>query len=208
MSGSRGRIPQEILDEIVARTDIVDVVGRYVPLKKQGQNFTGLCPFHHEKTPSFSVSQNKQIFHCFGCGVGGNVFKFLMEIEHISFPEAARKLAEEVGVKIPEREQSESDRRAMEKRNRLLKWNEFAAFYYQAVLHAPQGRAYNAYLNKRQISDETKEKFQIGGCLEGWDGLYRYLKKKGAPDEDLIELGLVSPRNNACLLYTSDAADD
>ncbi len=197
MSGSRGRIPQEILDEIVARTDIVDVVGRYVPLKKQGQNFTGLCPFHHEKTPSFSVSQNKQIFHCFGCGVGGNVFKFLMEIEHISFPEAARKLAEEVGVKIPEREQSESDRRAMEKRNRLLKWNEFAAFYYQAVLHAPQGRAYHAYLNKRQISDETKEKFQIGGCLEGWDGLYRYLKKKGAPDEDLIELGLVSPRNNA-----------
>ena len=88
MSGSKGRIPQDILDEIIARTDIVDVIGRYVPLKKQGQNFIGLCPFHHEKTPSFSVSQNKQIYHCFGCGVGGNVFKFLMEIEHLSFPEA------------------------------------------------------------------------------------------------------------------------
>lgn len=195
MSGSKGRIPQEILDEIIARTDIVDVVGRYVPLKKQGQNFIGLCPFHHEKTPSFSVSQNKQIYHCFGCGVGGNVFKFLMEIEHLSFPEAVRKLANEVGVKVPEREQSESDRRAMEKRNRLLRWNEYATFYYQAVLHAPQGRIYNTYLDKRQITAETKEKFQLGGCLEGWDGLYNYLKKKGAPDEDLIEIGLVSPRN-------------
>lgn len=196
MSGSKGRIPQEILDEIIARTDIVDVVGRYVPLKKQGQNFIGLCPFHHEKTPSFSVSQNKQIYHCFGCGVGGNVFKFLMEMEHLSFPEAVRKLAGEVGVKVPEREQSESDRRAMEKRNRLLKWNGFATYYYQAVLHAPQGKIYNDYLDKRQITLEIKEKFQLGGCLEGWDGLYRYLKKKGAPDEDLIEIGLVSPRNN------------
>ena len=195
MSGSKGRIPQEILDEIIARTDIVDVVGRYVPLKKQGQNFIGLCPFHHEKTPSFSVSQNKQIYHCFGCGVGGNVFKFLMEMEHLSFPEAVRKLAGEVGVKVPEREQSESDRRAMEKRNRLLKWNGFATYYYQAVLHAPQGKIYNDYLDKRQITSEIKEKFQLGGCLEGWDGLYRYLKKKGAPDEDLIEIGLVSPRN-------------
>lgn len=196
MSGSKGRIPQDILDEIIARTDIVDVVGRYVPLKKQGQNFIGLCPFHHEKTPSFSVSQNKQIYHCFGCGVGGNVFKFLMEIEHLSFPEAARKLAGEVGVKIPEREQSESDRRALEKRRRLLKWNEFATFYYQAVLHAAQGRVYNNYLDQRQISMETREKFQLGGCLEGWDGLYRYLKKKGASDEELIEIGLVGPRNN------------
>lgn len=196
MSGSKGRIPQEILDEIIARTDIVDVVGRYVPLKKQGQNFIGLCPFHHEKTPSFSVSQNKQIYHCFGCGVGGNVFKFLMEMEHLSFPEAVRKLAGEVGVKVPEREQGESDRRAMEKRNRLLKWNGFATYYYQAVLHAPQGKIYNDYLDKRQITSEIKEKFQLGGCLEGWDGLYRYLKKKGASDEDLIEIGLVSPRNS------------
>ena len=128
MSGSKGRIPQEILDEIIARTDIVDVVGRYVPLKKQGQNFVGLCPFHHEKTPSFSVSQQKQIFHGFGCGVGGNVFKFLMEIDHLTFPEAVRKLAGEVGVKVPEREQSEEERRAMAKRNRLLKWNEFATY--------------------------------------------------------------------------------
>lgn len=197
MSGSKGRIPQEILDEIIARTDIVDVVGRYVPLKKQGQNFVGLCPFHHEKTPSFSVSQNKQIFHCFGCGVGGNVFKFLMEIDHLTFPEAVRKLAGEVGVKVPERKQSEEERRAMAKRNRLLKWNEFATYYYQAVLHRPQGAVYNAYLDKRQITQETKERFQLGGCLEGWDGLYGYLKKKGASDEDLIEIGLVSPRNNA-----------
>lgn len=119
-----------------------------------------------------------------------------MEMEHLSFPEAVRKLAGEVGVKVPEREQSESDRRAMEKRNRLLKWNGFATYYYQAVLHAPQGKIYNDYLDKRQITSEIKEKFQLGGCLEGWDGLYRYLKKKGASDEDLIEIGLVSPRNS------------
>ena len=196
MSESKGRIPQEVLDEIIARTDIVDVVGRYVPLKKQGQNFVGLCPFHHEKTPSFSVSPSKQIYYCFSCHAGGNAFKFLMEMEHLSFPEAARKLAAEVGVKVPERTLSESERKVQEKRKRLLRWNDFATYYYQAVLHHPQGGIYNAYLNKRQISSETRERFQLGGCLEGWDGLYGYLKKKGAPDEDLIEIGLVSPRNN------------
>lgn len=197
MSGSTGRIPQEILDEIIARTDIVDVVGRYVPLKKQGQNYFGLCPFHHEKTPSFSVSQNKQIFYCFSCHAGGNVFKFLMDIEHLSFPEAVQKLADEAGVKLPKREQSEDERRALAKRNRLIKWNEYAAYYYQAVLHHPQGAAYNVYLDQRNITPETRERFQLGGCLEGWDGLYHYLKKKGASDGDLIEIGLVSTRNNA-----------
>lgn len=196
MSESRGRIPQEVINEVIERADIVEVIGRYVPLKKQGQNYTGLCPFHNEKTPSFSVSPSKQIFHCFGCGVGGNVFKFLMEIEHLTFPEAVRKLADEVGVKIPEQRQSESDRRAMQKRNRLLKWNEFAAFYYQAVLHSKNGDEYRSYLEKRQLLEETINTFQLGGCLEGWRGLYTYLKKKGAPDEDLIELGLVSARNN------------
>ena len=196
MSESRGRIPQEIINEVIDRADIVDVVGRYVPLKKQGQNYTGLCPFHNEKTPSFSVSPSKQIFHCFGCGVGGNVFKFLMEIEHLTFPEAVRKLADEVGVKIPEQRQSESDRRAAQKRDRLLKWNEFAAFYYQAVLHSKNGDAYRSYLEKRQLQEDAINKFQLGGCLEGWSGLYTYLKKKGASDEDLLELGLVSARNN------------
>ena len=163
MSESRGRIPQEIINEIIDRADIVEVIGRYVPLKKQGQNYTGLCPFHNEKTPSFSVSPSKQIFHCFGCGIGGNVFKFLMEIEHLTFPEAVRKLADEVGVKIPEQEQSESNRRAMQKRNRLLKWNEFATFYYQAVLHSNNGEIYRNYLDKRQLTEETINRFQLGG---------------------------------------------
>lgn len=197
MSESKGRIPQDILDEIISRTDIVDVVGRYVPLKKQGQNFFGLCPFHHEKTPSFSVSPSKQIYYCFSCHAGGNAFKFLMEMEHLSFPEAVRKLAAEVGVKLPEQELSASDRKALEKRKRLLHYNAYAAYYYQAVLHAKQGHVYRDYLEKRQLSRQTWERFQLGGCLEGWDGLYRYLKKKGASDDDLIELGLVSPRNNA-----------
>lgn len=198
MSESKGRIPQEIIDEVLSRVDIVDVIGRYVPLKRQGQNYTGLCPFHNEKTPSFSVSPGKQIFHCFGCGMGGNVFKFLMEIEHLTFPEAVRQLASEVGVKVPEREQSETEKRFSEKRNRLLKWNEFAAYYYQAVLHAEiRGDVYNAYLDKRGIEAQVRQKFSLGGCLEGWDGLYKYLKKKGASDADLLELGLVAERDSA-----------
>ena len=200
MPESGGRIPQEIIDEIASRVDIVDVVGRYVPLKKQGANYTGLCPFHNEKTPSFSVSPSKQIYHCFGCGAGGNVFKFLMEIEHLSFPEAVRKLADETGVKVPERQMSETDRRQYEKRNRLLKWNDYAAYYYQAVLHSDKGTDYQSYLNGRGISKDICERFELGACLPGWDGLYRYLKKKGAPDADLIELGLVSsrPQSNGC----------
>ena len=162
MSESKGRIPQEIIDEVLSRVDIVDVIGRYVPLKRQGQNYTGLCPFHNEKTPSFSVSPGKQIFHCFGCGMGGNVFKFLMEIEHLTFPEAVRQLASEVGVKVPEREQSETEKRFSEKRNRLLKWNEFAAYYYQAVLHAEiRGDVYNAYLDKRGIEAWVRQKFSL-----------------------------------------------
>ena len=198
MSTSKGRIPQETIDEILSRVDLVDGRSRYDPLKKQGQNYTGLCPFHNEKTPSFSVSQSKQIFHCFGCGAGGNVFKFLMDIEHLTFPEAVRTLAQEVGVKVPEREQSEGEKKRAEKRNRLLKWNEFAAYYYQAVLHSEdRGKPYNTYLGGRGILPKTRQEFAIGGCLEGWDGLYKYLKKKGASDEDLLELGLVAQRERA-----------
>lgn len=201
MSVSGGRIPQEIIDEIASRVDIVDVVSRYVPLKKHGANYTGLCPFHNEKTPSFSVSPSKQIYHCFGCGAGGNVFKFLMEIEHMTFPEAVRKLADEVGVRIPERQMSENDRRQLEKRQRLLKWNDYAVFYYQAVLRSTYGKVYQDYLDQRQIRNETRDRFELGACLEGWDGLYRYLKKKGARDDELIELGLVSARSQASGCY-------
>ena len=128
MSGSKGRIPQEILDEIIARTDIVDVVGRYVPLKKQGQNFVGLCPFHHEKTPSFSVSQNKQIFHCFGCGAGGGVITFIMKAEGLTFPDAVRYLAERAGMQIPE--QGEAERKAARHRERLYALCRDAGRYY------------------------------------------------------------------------------
>src|SRR5690554_5523726 len=106
MEMSAGFIPQEIIDQIVASADIVDIVSEYVPLKKTGRNFQGLCPFHHEKTPSFVVSPEKQIFHCFGCGVGGNIFSFLMQTDGLTFPEAAQKLAQRVGVTIPEKEMS------------------------------------------------------------------------------------------------------
>lgn len=195
MSLERGRIPQEIIDEIAGKINIVDVIGRYVPLKKQGQNFIGLCPFHNEKTPSFSVSQNKQIFHCFGCGAGGNVFRFLMDIEHMSFPEAVKKLADETGVKLPEKKLTEKEKKIFAKRQSLLLCNKYAAFFYQAVLHSPNGKVYKKYLEKRGISEEIQKKFQIGACLEGWDHLYKYLKKKHINDDDLVNLGLIGQRN-------------
>ena len=140
---STGYVPQEILDEIVARCDIVSVVNEYVPLKRKGSNYQGLCPFHNEKTPSFSVSPGKQIFHCFGCGKGGNVFRFIMDIEGVSFLEAVERLAKRANVTLPEKEMTAAQRAKLEQRKRYLKINNFAARYYQKILlETEAGRPY------------------------------------------------------------------
>lgn len=192
---SAGYIPQEILDEIAAKCDIVSVVSEYVPLKRRGANYQGLCPFHNEKTPSFSVSPSKQIYHCFGCGVGGNVFKFVMEIDHLTFPEAVAKLAKRAGVALPEKELTPAERRQQQKRQRLLKINELAARYYQKVLlETKGGKIYLDYLEKRGMSREIMEKFGLGACQSGWDGLYKFLLSRGVGPEEMEELGLVLPR--------------
>lgn len=201
MSQDKGRIPQEIIDEIAGQINIVDIVGRYVPLKQRGQNFIGLCPFHNEKTPSFSVSQNKQIFHCFGCNAGGNVFKFLMDIEHLTFPEAVKKLADEVGIKLPEKERSPEEKKQYARRQQLLACNKYAAYFYEYVLSHEKGRAYKEYLEKRGITEDSLKKFQLGACLDGWDHLYLYLKKHHLSDENLKLLGLVSQRNSGNGFY-------
>ena len=190
-----GYIPQEILDEIQSRSDIVSVIGEYVPLKRAGANYTGLCPFHNEKTPSFSVSPNKQIFYCFGCGVGGNVFKFLMLIENLTFREAAEKLAARAGISLPEKELSPAEKATMARRERLFKINDVTARYYQKVLwESEAGKPYLAYLRNRGLSDEIIKKFGLGAAIEGWDHLSKFLKTKGITDEEMIDLGLALPR--------------
>ena len=193
-----GYIPQEILDEIVARCDIVSVVNEYVPLKRKGSNYQGLCPFHNEKTPSFSVSPGKQIFHCFGCGKGGNVFRFLMEIEGISFMEAVEKLAKRANVKLPEKEMTAEQKRRLEQRKRYLQINDFAARYYHKVLmESSQGKPYRQYLKNRQIDEEILVKFQLGATPNGWDNLYQALKKRGVSAQEMLDLGLISESRKA-----------
>ena len=190
---STGYIPQEILDEIVARCDIVSVINEYVPLKRRGSNYQGLCPFHNEKTPSFSVSPAKQIFHCFGCGKGGNVFKFVMEIEGISFVEAAEKLAKRAGIQLPEKELTPQQRKALEQRKRYEQINELAARYYHSVLmNSKMGLPYREYLKQRQIGDDTVIKFRLGATPSGWDNLYREMKKRGITEQEMLDLGLIS----------------
>lgn len=190
---STGYIPQDILDEIVAKSDIVSVVSEYVPLKRKGSNYQGLCPFHGEKTPSFSVSPNKQIFHCFGCGKGGNVFKFLMEIEGIPFLEAVEKLAKKANIKLPEKELSQAEKERLKQRSRYLQINEATAKYYHKVLlETTAGVVFKQYLEQRGISAEIIKKFQLGAAPAGWDHLYRFLLSHRVTPQEMMALGLIS----------------
>ena len=190
---SQAFIPQEILDEIAAKCDIVSVVGEYVPLKRTGANYTGLCPFHNEKTPSFTVSPSKQIFYCFGCGEGGNVFKFMMKIENLTFQEAVAKLAQKCGVRLPEKELSRAEKERLARLERLYKINDVTARYYQKVLwESKAGKPYLDYLLKRGLSREIIEQFTLGAAPESWDNLTGFLRKKDIRDEEMLDLGLAS----------------
>lgn len=184
--------PDEIVEEVRERNDIVDVVSSYVKLKKSGSNYVGLCPFHNEKTPSFSVSQNKQMYHCFGCGAGGNVFTFVMEYENFTFVEAIKYLAERSGVNLPDIEYSEEARRKTDLKTKLYEINRMAANYYYYQLHKEQGKAAYEYLKNRELSDETIKKFGLGYSNKYSDDLYRYLKSKGYDDELLKKTGLIT----------------
>lgn len=184
--------PEEIVEEVRQRNDIVDVISSYVKLKKTGSNYMGLCPFHNEKSPSFSVSGPKQMYHCFGCGVGGNVFTFIMEYENYTFVEALKYLAERAGIRLPETEMSDEDKRKADLRNRLLEMNKIAANYFYYQLKSERGKTAYDYLKKREISDETIVKFGLGYANIYSDDLYQYMKKKGYEDSLLKESGLVS----------------
>ena len=184
--------PDEVVEEVRNRNDIVEVVSGYVKIQKKGSNYFGLCPFHNEKSPSFSVSANKQMYYCFGCGAGGNVFTFLMEYENYSFQEAIQTLAQRAGVKLPEGEYDEKDRERDNKKAQLLKVSKEAARYFYYQLRAKAGAIGYQYLRGRELSDETIHKFGLGFANMTSDDLTRYLKSKGYEDKLIQEAGLAA----------------
>ena len=184
--------PEESIQELRARADIVAVVGKNVHLKKMGANYFGLCPFHGEKTPSFCVNAQKQIFYCFGCGKGGDVIKFTMEYENITFPEAVRKLADEVGYSLPEVNVGAEERQERDLRAKLLEINKKAAVYFYELLRQPVGQAGMAYFRKRELQHETLRSWGLGYSGDTRDGLYRYLRQCGFDDASLRASGLVN----------------
>src|SRR5271169_2915493 len=185
-------------DKVKQQADIVRVVGEYVRLKKSGQNFTGLCPFHGEKTPSFAVHPVKQIFHCFGCGKGGDVFSFVMEMEKCEFPDAIRIVAEKCGIAVPRpKDRSPEERKENQQRSALVEMHrEAQTFFVKQIEGTLEGKAARAYLEDRGIDDATMDRFGIGYAPSGGDALLRVLKSKYA-EKLLVESGLVSRGENA-----------
>ncbi|MDD7176347.1 MAG: DNA primase [Lachnospiraceae bacterium] len=182
----------DLVEEVRSRSDIVDVISQYVKLHKRGSNYVGLCPFHNEKTGSFTVSASKQMYYCFGCGAGGNVITFLMNYENETFPEVLQELADRAGVELPKQEVSPEAKQQADKRSRLLEVQKEAAKYYYALLRSPRGRQAYEYFHKRELSDETMRKFGLGYSDKYSDDLYLYLKNKGYEDSLLKDSGLVS----------------
>lgn len=184
------RYSDDIIEEVRSKNDIVDVVSQYVKLTRKGSSYFGLCPFHNEKTPSFSVTPGKQMYYCFGCGAGGNVFNFIMEYENYTFGEALKHLADRAGVELPKMEYSKEVRQKAQEKAELLEINKQAAQYFYYQLRTDKGYRGYEYLKDRGLSDETMRKFGLGYSDKFSDGLYRFLKSKGYSDERLRESGL------------------
>lgn len=185
--------PQSFLDELIARNDIVDVVGSYVQLTRKGSNLFGLCPFHSEKTGSFSVAPDKQIYYCFGCKKGGGVINFIMDEENLTYPDAVRFLAKRAGMEVPE---EEGDREANRHRQRLLDLNRDAARFYYQLLQQPEGQAVQEYLDRRQIRKATAVNFGMGASPNAWDGLLTAMLKKGYTKAEMLSAGLIVQNKN------------
>ncbi|MGD8666645.1 MAG: CHC2 zinc finger domain-containing protein, partial [Desulfobacterales bacterium] len=177
-------IPEDKILDIKNAADIVAVISEVVHLKKTGRNFVGLCPFHSEKTPSFTVSPEKQIFYCFGCGTGGNVFSFLMKKDGLAFPEAARLLARRYSIDIPKKHLTPEQKKRMGERESLLKINQQAMdYFHHNLLRSPSGKSAMTYLKKRGLSAEIIEHFRLGYAPSGWDNIINYFSKSGVPLE-------------------------
>ena len=186
-------VPENTLNEILSRIDIVELISEYLPLKRAGRGYTALCPFHHEKTPSFIVSQQKQIFHCFGCQAGGNAFGFVMKYDRLEFPEAVLALAKRAGVIIHHDERQIQNQSIVQE---LYKINEIAANFYFNLLHSPAGKAALDYLKKRGMTQETIRAFKLGYSPDKWDGLLNYLRSKNIPLSLIEKAGLIIAKDN------------
>ena len=184
--------PDELIEEVRTKNDIVGVISGYVRMQKKGSSYFGLCPFHSEKSPSFSVSPSKQMYYCFGCGAGGNVITFVMEYENATFQEAIKMLADRAGVSLPEMEYTEEARRKESRRTRLLEVQREAAKYYYYMLRSPRGKTGYQYLTGRQLSEETMKRFGLGYADGAGSDLTAYLRSKGYSDELINESGLTA----------------
>ncbi len=190
------RINEETVREIRERCDIVEVISSYLPLKRSGANYQGLCPFHQEKSPSFNVNAPRQIFHCFGCGVGGNVFSFVMRMEGLSFPEAVKRLGERVGITVEETPVTPADRQRRDQREKLLRINEAAcAFYHRLLLEDSAGAPGRRYLRQRGFEAEIVRSFRLGFAPEQWEALTGHLTAQGFSRDELRAAGLVREGN-------------
>lgn len=189
------RYDSGLIEEIKANTDIVEVVSQYVSLKRKGRNYFGLCPFHNEKSPSFSVSETKQIFHCFGCGAGGDVIGFLKKIENIEFKDAVEMLAERANITLPKIETTKEEQKIAMLKEKVYQINEIAAQYFHENLYKPTAKPAQEYVKKRRLDNNTLKKFQIG-YSGNFDELYRELRKRGFNDEEIFESKLVLMSKN------------
>jgi len=191
------RLSEDFIEEVRRQADIVHIISEHVVLKHTGKNFQGLCPFHSEKTPSFSVNPERQMFYCFGCHTGGNVFTFLMKKENLTFIESVRAVAEKTGLEFPEKEQSPEQKKNELKRNRFNEIHQLAANYFSdMLLYRPEGKAGLQYLEERGLDIETVKLFRLGYAPDKWDGLLKEMTDKGVAPEELAEFGLAIRKDN------------
>ncbi|MBE7025673.1 MAG: DNA primase [Ruminococcaceae bacterium] len=186
------RIPEQLIQDIIAANDIVALVGQYVPLRRSGSSYVGLCPFHKEKTPSFHVTADRQLYYCFGCGAGGNIVEFVKNIEHLDFVEAIRFLADRAGIRIDTLSFSEADKKRYEQKQRYLQMNKDAARYYRDCLFSDAAKTAQAYVKKRGLSADTVKTYGLGYAPDAWDALTKHLLQNGYAREELVQVGLSS----------------
>jgi DNA primase len=195
-------IPNEIIEQVAAANDIVEIIGGYFPLRRMGGTFKALCPFHSERTPSFTVNPHRQIFKCFGCGAGGSVFRFVMDYEHVDFPTAVRKLAEKANIKIPEAEMTQADYERADLRRRLLAMHADAAeFFHQQLMRGKSADAARDYMKRRGLNAEVAKSWKIGFAPDSWDGLLNAMRAGGYSETELRESGLFSHKEDGGELY-------
>ena len=187
---------QDILEEVRIQNDIVEVISGYIPLKQKGRTYFGLCPFHNESTPSFSVSPDKQLYYCFGCGAAGNVFSFIMQMENCDFVEALKRLAQRANIKLPEGEYSKERATEEEHKKRIYEIHSEAGLFYYEALQGEEGSEAREYLNKRELSVAIQRKFGLGYAPKGSDRLYKFLKEKGFNENDIVRSGLCLESKN------------